>query len=355
MKHLYLKCLLLGIIYFARINASAYDCYVDGIYYNLDLTEKTACVTYQAYSSQIPSKNRSAYVGSVTIPSSFSYNELEYSVTSIDNHAFTMCSDLTSITIPNSVTSIGGSAFRGCYSLNSIDIPMNVTCIQENTFRDCSGLMSIAIPEGVKSIGWFAFYGCRSLTTITIPNSVTNIDWYAFQNCINLTTVYSKITDVFDIPINAFDGCEKATLLYVPKGLSDTYKTTTGWNYFKYIEELESENDLDDYSFLLSCNSKGSITINNTTVFTNKIGITDIFEDAENTFVFTPKTNCKLEQVCLNGFDITLSVENNTLKAVIPAKSQMVVTFAKESGDMNNDGIINISDVVLLVNMILGQ
>ncbi|MBR3531869.1 MAG: hypothetical protein IKN83_10940 [Bacteroidaceae bacterium] len=107
-------------------------------------------------------------------------------------------------------------------------------------------------------------------------------------------------------------------------------------------------------SLLLSCNSKGSITINGTTVFTNKIGSVDILEDAENTLVFTPKANCKLEQVCFNGFDITTSVENNTLKAVIPAKSQMVVMFSKQ-GDLNNDGNIDISDVVSLVNMILGQ
>ena len=111
---------------------------------------------------------------------------------------------------------------------------------------------------------------------------------------------------------------------------------------------------LQNTSLLLSCNSKGSITINGTTVFTNKIGNVEILEDAENTIVFTPKANCKLEQVCLNGFDITTSVENNTLKAVIPPKSQMVVMFSKQ-GDMNNDSKIDISDVVLLVNMILGQ
>ena len=97
------------------------------------------------------------------------------------------------------------------------------------------------------------------------------------------------------------------------------------------------------------------MTINGTTEYTNKIGVADVNEDTENTFVFTPKANCKLEQVCLNGFDITLSVENNTLKAVVPTNSQMIVTFAKEAGDLNNDGKIDISDVVFLVNIILGQ
>jgi hypothetical protein len=35
-------------------------------------------------------------------------------VTSIGNSAFSECSSLTYITIPNSVTSIGNSAFSGC-------------------------------------------------------------------------------------------------------------------------------------------------------------------------------------------------------------------------------------------------
>ena len=179
---------------------------------------------------------------------------------------------------------------------------------------------------------------------------MTSIGWDAFSGCSNLESVYSEITNVFNI--YAFDeGCD--AVLYVPYGKKLTYIQTPGWNVFKDIIEMDPA--IMNTSLFLSCNSKGSITINGTNVFTNKIGSVDILEDAENTIVFTPKANCKLEQVCFNGFDVTTSVENNTLKAVIPAKSQMVVTFANESGDMNNDGIINISDVVVLVNMILGQ
>ena len=48
MKHLYLKCLLLGIFSFMGIKAAAYDCEVNGIYYNLD-NKKTASVTYKYF------------------------------------------------------------------------------------------------------------------------------------------------------------------------------------------------------------------------------------------------------------------------------------------------------------------
>lgn len=233
-------------------------------------------------------------------------------------------------------------------SIRNVTIPDGVTSIGDEAFYSCENLISIDIPNSVKSIGDGAFENCSSLTSIDIPNSVTSIGDNTFSACTNLESVYSEITDVFSI--DAF-GLSNATL-YVPHETRLTYIQTPGWNVFKDIKEMDPA--IMTTSLLLSCNSKGSITINGTTVFTNKIGSVDILEDAENTLVFTPKENCKLEQVCFNGFDITTSVENNTLKAVIPAKFQMVVMFSKQ-GDMNNDGRLDISDVVSLVNLILGQ
>ena len=48
-------------------------------------------------------------------------------VTAIGNLAFSGCSDLTSITIPDSVTSIGRFAFGSCTGLTSITIPDRAT------------------------------------------------------------------------------------------------------------------------------------------------------------------------------------------------------------------------------------
>ena len=270
-------------------------------------------------------------------------------VKSIEERAFSGCSALTSLSIGNSVTSIGEYAFSGCSSLTAVEFPNRVTSIGSSAFSCCSGLTSIDIPNRVTSIGDCAFSECSGLTSVTIPNSVTSIGGGAFYGCTKLESVYSEITNVFSI--DAFEeGCD--AVLYVPDGTKLTYIQTPGWNVFYDIIEMDPV--LQNTSLLLSCNSKGSITINGTTVFTNKIGSVDILEDADNTLVFTPKENCKLEQVCFNGFDITTSVENNTLKAVIPAKSQMVVMFSKQ-GDLNSDGKIDISDVVALVNMILGN
>ena len=45
---------------------------------------------------------------------------IEDGVTSIGEHAFWHCSNLTSITIPDGVTSIGGNVFDGCTALTEV-------------------------------------------------------------------------------------------------------------------------------------------------------------------------------------------------------------------------------------------
>ncbi len=96
-------CLLLPFV------AHAYDFEVDGIYYDIT-SDSTVAVTY-LYDYRY---NESAYSGDIVIPDTVTYNSVKYSVTSIRNMAFSYCTELTGITIPNSVTAIGGFEFYNC-------------------------------------------------------------------------------------------------------------------------------------------------------------------------------------------------------------------------------------------------
>lgn len=106
--------------------------------------------------------------------------------------AFSYCSGLTSVTIPDSVTSIGNFTFSSCRGLTSIAIGNRVTSLGEEAFCYCSGLTSITIPDSVISIGNYAFQGCTGLTSVTILDSVTGIGYRAFCNCGGLTSIVVK-------------------------------------------------------------------------------------------------------------------------------------------------------------------
>ena len=129
-------------------------------------------------------------------------------ITSIGGSAFSKCTGLTSITIPNEVTEIGRSAFYNCKGLTAIAIPDGVTAIGSWAFTNCTGISSFTIPDGVTTIGEYTFSGCTGLSSITIPEGVKGIDNYAFEGCTNLTTV-SIPSSLTTIGSAVFNGCNR--------------------------------------------------------------------------------------------------------------------------------------------------
>jgi len=202
-----------------------YNILEDGRYY------KTVAVTYER-------QNYLNYAGltSVNIPSEVIYKGTAYTVTSIGNDAFSGCTYLTSVTIPNSVKSIGSRAFDGCTGLTSITIPNSVTSIGSNAFSGCTGLTFITIPNSVTSIGYSAFSGCKGLTSITIPNSVTSIGSSTFEDCTSLTSITIP-NSVTTIKYEAFYKCTSLTSVTIGNGV-----TTIGDDAFYMCTSLKKVN-----------------------------------------------------------------------------------------------------------------
>ena len=105
--------------------------------------------------------------------------------------AFSGCSSLVKIVIPNDIESIGSNTFKGCKSLTSINIPNSVVEIDGGAFQNCTSLTSIVLPESLKTIGSVAFQCCSSLKNISIPDSVVEIGNNVFNGCVSMISMNS--------------------------------------------------------------------------------------------------------------------------------------------------------------------
>ena len=255
------------------LSASAYDGITyEGLYYNVTDTgeiEIARCYEY-VRKVNIPIEIDGKFVTSIgkeafsnctglteiTIPDSVTSIEdyafsnctslteitIPDSVTSIESGTFSGCTSLTEITLPDSVTDIEGQyydgysyygAFSRCTSLTEITIPDSVTSIGECVFSGCTGLTEITIPDSVTSIGRRAFSGCTGLTEITIPDSVTSIGGRAFSGCTSLTEI--TIPDgVTSIESGTFFGCTSLTEITLPDSVTDIEGQYDGLSYYGY-------------------------------------------------------------------------------------------------------------------------
>ena len=108
----------------------------------------------------------------------------------IGTNAFTGCTKLKCITIPDHVTSLCSAVFSGCSGLTEVILPNGITKIETMMFNGCKSLTQVTIPDGVTAIENMAFESCKGLNSVTIPPSVTKVGYGAFNNCSGLTQVH---------------------------------------------------------------------------------------------------------------------------------------------------------------------
>ena len=234
------------------------------------------------------------------------------------NSAFSGCTGLTSVTIPDSVTSIGYSAFKGCTGLTSVTIGNSVTSIGSYAFSDCDKLQdiyitdiaawcnisglddlmysgtsnknlyinnelatSITIPNGVTAIPSYAFCGCTGLTSVTIPDSVTSIGSAAFADCKGLTSVIigNSVTRIGDY---VFYGCNGLTSVTIPDSVTSIgYQAFCNCSGLTSVTIPDSVTSIGHYAFY-GCSGLTSVIIPNSvtsigySAFSGCTGLTSI-------------------------------------------------------------------------------
>ena len=225
---------------------------IDGLYYDLDTSNRTATVTYEVDGTG----NYASLSANVKIPESVVYNGVTFTVTKIADKAFANCKVMESISISGSVVQVGNLQwwkyktdcselpFYNCTSLKRVRFEDGVQPIvlgshnyggnstSQNYLACNKGLFSSCPLEEVyvgrnityledvdhsfesypHAYGYSAFYDQPKLAKITISPSVTDIPSYLFKDCKNLVTLTIN-GSLVKIPEHAFDGCNISSLI----------------------------------------------------------------------------------------------------------------------------------------------
>lgn len=160
-------------------------------------------------------------ITSLVIPETINVNKFTCPVVSIANIGNSQ-ETLESVTIPKSITIIGEKAFSDCTNLKNVNFAekYEYLWVDGNAFSGCSSLESVTLPNGLINLSKYMFNYCSSLTSVVIPNTVKIIDAGAFSGCTNLKNVnFAEEYEYLFINGNAFAGCLSLESVTLPKGL----------------------------------------------------------------------------------------------------------------------------------------
>lgn len=139
---------------------------------------------------------------------------VSYSVATIENNAFKLCTNLQTLTFEGSPSAVGMTvgkqAFMRCYALKNVIFEKEsaVTEIGEEAFSSCNVLGDLTLPATLTKIGSLAFKDCLSIRKVVIAEGNKNIEvaMDAFEGCVRLLTITIPST-METLPIEAIAAC----------------------------------------------------------------------------------------------------------------------------------------------------
>ena len=284
--------------------------------------------------------------------------------------------------------------------------------IGDYAFSQCTSLTNVIIPESVSYLGQVLFYRCTQLSQVTFPNSLVFIGQDLFSTTTaNLSVIYSHITDPTKVIINhhVFDQFDHSCDLHVPRGTAELYRSCDQWKDLNIIDDLEyigGEEESGILGIKLDCGDIALGLINEDTEvpvkiensfeissisFTIKLHenlqmVDDIDsfisagergenfdfsatqnEDGTITITGTSSTpleagegtvlNLKVKTAWQNTYTIpvtnmAITTVHGNVKQLHDSETKLVMHGAR--GDMNGDGRVDLSDALYIINLATG-
>lgn len=325
------------------------------------------------------------YIGAWTFRECISLKEIVIPnrVTSIPEGVFNDCESLTNITIPNSVTNIGEGVFYNTPWLEAkrAENPLVIVSSILIDGKTCSG--NIEIPDGVTSIVKAAFSNCGNLTSVTIPSSVTSIGTYAFSGTALLesqtgvkyvnTWVVDCDEDITSAEIkegtkgignDAFFSCENLTEVIIPDSVeiigNGAFSDCTS---LKSVSVPNNVKSIGEWAFS-DCTSRESIRILNPDceIYDSNNTISNDYDDNYNRYfngtiygyenstaqAYAEKYGYKFES--LGEYTPSWSVADIiALQNYLVKKTNSIGSYY----DLNNDGKLNVFDLIILKRKVI--
>lgn len=327
---------------------------------------------------------------------------IDNSVLEIEKEAFKDCNNLKTLQITDvaswceSQIAPYGNPLRNTHSLYVND----------------KEVKELVIPEGVTSINLGVFDGYSALASVTIPSSVETIGMGAFNGCSNLLEIYCLAETTPSIEDDPCFKTQTATL-HVPNTSLEAYKTADYWKKFKFIVGLDdvvtesdhiysdglsiyqgytanleiklaNENTLTAYQFdlvlpegiALATNENGKYLVSKSDRYSDNTQQVKVEKHDNNTYRIM---SISMQNGIINGNDgiiltitlkadeeITVGNANAEIRDIVltlPNEMKIKtrpVTFSIDvnkrlKGDADGDGEIDVTDIVAMINYIMGQ
>lgn len=288
------------------------------------------------------------------LPNHEKISEIPDGTEKIASYAFCNNSILEKADLPDTVKEIGNHAFSGC-SLKSVTLPQKLISIGSYAFSNCmkasvstagavdSNCINLRIPDSVTEIGEGAFMNWKALKEIAIPDGITVLNDYLFKNCSSLS-VLTLPTKMKSIGKEVFYGCYSLKILTIPEGIKKlTYHTvSSGLSSKGALEELVlpvSMSKVEKYAF---------------SGYSNPFKLTVL-----NPYTDLSALNKSLNDwVTICGYDGSTAeklAKNAKLTFISLGTPPSSITPNVVLGDVNDDGIVSVADIVSLQNYLLGR